>query len=449
VNKVLLVQLDIVPERTPGKLFRYNIRSPFRKRYSKPLGVAYLSSSLLRRGIENEILDLNIFKRKKGEKLLLKKVKNVDFVGFSFFTFGTADALYYTRLVKEANPNVKTVLGGPHASFEYSRLMKYKSVDYCVIGEGEEALSSLVKKGPEKVSGVVFRRKKRIVVNPPQIVNDLDSLPLPARNNFLRGDYKYDKIEHVLSSRGCPVNCVFCSESRLFPGIRFRKPSLVVDEIQLLHQKGVRKFDFVDSNFSIHWSHLRDICDEIIKREITFNLLKCNISVEHTTYEKLVKLKEAGFTHVFIGVESLTPETISYVKKTLQPSSYRRRAVKLIKLAKKLGFVVTTFFILGFPFQTAERAEKEISLLKKLADRLFIFSITPHPGTILWEEYKHKDKIEEYYKLYYHYSLYNKEILMNKSNMSNEEMFNIASSLSLFTRIKNHLTFYYFSNSSK
>lgn len=383
MTSVLLIHLGFPPKSQrllDLVFFRYY------RGIDKPLGIGYLSSSLTYNNIENDILDLQTVKQSRKENLIAKKVKGKDFVGLSFHTQGVPDALRYAKLIKQVNPEAKIVFGGPHVTFDYIRMLKYEEVDYCVLGEGEHALVSLIKNGPEKTAGVAFRKNKSVKHSKPVFIKNIDDLPFPERDKFKSVDYKYGSHVCVLSSRGCPMQCVFCVESKLFKTCRFRKARLVGEELEQLYDKGARVLHFSDSNFTVNKKHLASVCEEIVERKLFFDRVHVRVSIEHMDYERLKILKRAGVKYLGFGIESLSPEVIDFVRKTRRPFQYGRKALKMLYKANRMGFVVGSSYVLGLPHQTTGGVLSDFNLLKKAGSWISPTFLTPIPGTIFYNE---------------------------------------------------------------
>jgi len=364
----------------------------------KDLGLAYLAASLLENGYECDILDLRTCVPSKKEKIVKKEAKKYDWLGFSFMTYA------------------------------------YPFIDYVIIGEGERAIVDLLSgKKLSEIAGLVYKKKDKIVANPPKAIEDLDSLPFPARDKLKPIDYRYLPISFLISSRGCPSRCSFCVASRLFPKVRFRNPVKVVDELELLWSRGERKVWFEDLDFSISLGHIQKICDEIKKRKMTFDTLGAQISVERTDIEKMKWMKKAGFTALSFGIESLSPSSLKAIEKTINPAIYPKKAIRLLKYARKLGFCIVSSYILGLPYQKRDAVMKELKILKENVDELNLYFYTPFPGTTDWERFKDKLITTDFSK-------FDTRHVVLRSELSNEDLRDIFNLVYPFKeRIKNFI----------
>jgi radical SAM superfamily enzyme YgiQ (UPF0313 family) len=400
----------------------------------KDLGLAYLAASLLENGHECDILDLRTCLPSKKEKIVKKEAKKYDWLGFSFMTYAYPEAMKMARLCKEANPEAKIIFGGPHASFTYNELLCYPFLDYIIIGEGERAIVDLISgKKLSEIAGLVYKKKDKIVANPQKVIEDLDSLPFPARDKFKPIDYRYLPVSFLISSRGCPSRCSFCVASRLFPKVRFRNPVKVVDELELLWSRGEKGVWFQDLDFSISREHIQKICTEIKKRKMTFDTLGAQISVDRTDGEKIRWMKKAGFTTLSFGIESLSPSSLKTIGKTINPAIYPKKAIRLLKYARKLGFCILSNYILGLPYQKRDAVMKELKILKENVDELYLYFYTPFPGTPDWERFKDKLITTDLSK-------FDTQHVVLRSELSNEDLRDIFNLVYPFKeRIKNFI----------
>ncbi|MCS7129837.1 MAG: B12-binding domain-containing radical SAM protein [Archaeoglobaceae archaeon] len=211
---------------------------------------------------------------------LLRKIKDSILVGITSTTPTFNSALRYAKRIKEAIKDAFIILGGVHVSFEPEKALKNDYVDAVCIGEGEETILEVAErieedKSLEGVRGVFYKENGEIKKNEPRsFIQDLDSLPFPAYELMPLKKYSVFgyKLEHfpVISSRGCPFTCRYCSSS-LFMGHRFRARSAknVVDEIEwLVNDFKAKHIAFGDDTFTFNRKRVVEICEEIKKRGI-------------------------------------------------------------------------------------------------------------------------------------------------------------------------------------
>jgi anaerobic magnesium-protoporphyrin IX monomethyl ester cyclase len=362
-----------------------------------PLSLAYLAAALQQEGIEVQIID-HLISKYSPEKLRreLNQFKP-DIVGATCVTLNYPIASRIMRLCKNHNPNIVTILGGPHATFALKEtLLKAPWIDLIVTGEGERTLIELVRtieKGRDyhEVPGIAFRSNGTVVKTEARpLIEDLNELPMPARNMLPLSKYKaIDAPCTVITSRGCPFKCIFCSGPRLFGRrVRFRDPELVVDEIEQISKVyGFKKMNIVDDTFTLNERHARAICDGILKRniKITWNVFA---RADTVNVPLLSRMREAGCEWLLYGAESGNPEILKTIKKGTTPDTIRNGT----RIATEAGIKVFNSFIFGLPGESPETARQSMDFAKELDEKYgakYGFHIlSPLPGTELYEKPK-------------------------------------------------------------
>lgn len=363
-----------------------NVTSGYGEVENVPLGYAYLTAVLKKHGHRVRIIDTRIDSRSPLEEV---KIFKPELIGLTSMTYGFNVVKDLAGLIKQDDGNLPIVVGGIHPTLCPEEVLKNGNFDLVVRGEGEITLSHLCRalqdESPlDDIPGMAFRRDGKIIINESrQSIGDLDSLPFPDYSEL--NLKRYWKIFTVMTSRGCPYHCIYCSTRKVF-GSKFRARSAenVVSEIEMLISKyGVRKFQFCDDNFSFDAERACRICDLIIERglNIRWNVAQ-GIRADNITYELASKMKEAGCTIIGIGVESADDQ----IMKNLKRGTNLRRVTQAIEDSKKAGLSVKSFFIIGCPGETIANTVKDIDYFKKMdidAPRCSI--LTPYPGTELWE----------------------------------------------------------------
>ncbi|MGC8962258.1 MAG: B12-binding domain-containing radical SAM protein, partial [Candidatus Bathyarchaeia archaeon] len=277
-----------------------------------------------------------------------------------------------------------------------------KALDFVVVGEGEYTTLDLLRtlaegRTPEDVEGIAFRREGRVVETPRRAyITDLDSIPFPARHLLPMDKYKIlgknMTVIHLVSSRGCPFRCIFCSSSAMF-GKLFRARSIanVIAEIEhSLKQYKTRNIEFIDDTFTFNRSRVLEFCDEVRRRGLDISW-GCSSRIDTINKEMMEKMREAGCSIIFFGVESASQKTLNLIGKGVTVE----RAVKVINWAREAGIETLASFVIGFPWETIDDMKRTIRFAKKLKPDFVEFSVaTPYPGTPLYELAKEKGLLE-------------------------------------------------------
>jgi anaerobic magnesium-protoporphyrin IX monomethyl ester cyclase len=327
----------------------------------------------------------------------------IPFSGWSKTAFEVAS------VVKSIDKDIVTVLSGQHPSARPEDCLAKPNVDFVVIGEPEITTYELVdalEKGNrdlKEIKGIAFVKNGTPVITPPRpLIEDLDSLPFPARHllpieeyyvavkeNPLRGEIK-KPWTIMITSRGCPYTCVFCTSCIVWGRKwRGRSPENVVDEIeQVVKTYHVKQIDFMDDNMTLDKKRMENICDLIVKRGLRVEWFTPSGVRADTLDEGLLKkMKKSGCKKIRVAPESGVQRVVDQIiKKNLDLKSVERAVV----LCKKVGIKVGCFFVIGLIGETKEEIKETINYaykLRQLGADSFIFSIAmPIYGTELYEQ---------------------------------------------------------------
>lgn len=327
------------------------------------------------------------------------------------FSGWSKTAFEVVSIAKKVNRGIKVVLFGLHPSSHPEACLENADVDFVLIGEPENTISELVealemrKHDFKDIAGLGFRENGKAVLNAKRaIIENLDSLPFPARHllpmdvyaqavkqNPLRGEI-HKPYTIVITSRGCPYNCVFCSNCIVWgKQWRPRSPKNVVDELeQIIKTFGIEQVDFSDDNMTLDRQRMVEICDLIVQRGLRFDWFTPNgIRADSLDEALLRKMKAAGCKKIRIAPESGVQRIVNDVIKKNQDLKAVEQAVVL---CKKVGIKVGCFFVLGLIGETKADIEKTIEFaykLRTLGADTFIFSIAmPLYGTAFYEQAK-------------------------------------------------------------
>ena len=373
--------------------------------YFPPLGLMYIAAyAELHTSHEIKIYDMQVEEATYDDLLnLLHKVRP-DVVAITVMTFTILDAIKTAQTVKSFDPSIKVVFGGPHPHIFPDETISLSYVDYVVIGEGEITFSDLLDNLPDveklkHVNGLVFKENDQIIhTGIREFIEDLDSLPFPARHLIPYTKYysiiaKQNPITTVFTSRGCPYQCIFCYRPHLGKKFRFRSPSNVIEEIKRCVDMGIHEILFYDDTFTINRQRVVDICNQLIEQKIniTFDI---RARVNTVDKELLLLLKKAGCHRIHYGVESANPEILAILKKGITLD----QVDNAFKTTKKVGIETLAYFMIGSPSETKEQILNTINYASNLNPDYCHFSITtPYPGTPLYTLMREKGIAREDY----------------------------------------------------
>ncbi len=365
-----------------------------------PLNLLYLASFLEKVGRSVKVIDDNLHEMGAKKVAELVSKHNPLVVGITAATATVKTALKYIHEIKRLLPNTLTVIGGPHVSFmAVETLNECPALDAVVIGEGEETLAEVVdrwERGREiDVRGVVYRKGGRVKVNPPRpFLKNLDEIPFPARHLVPFESYKLmgNPIGSMITSRGCPYSCEFCSSSLLM-GRMFRRRSAanVAEEMEeLVHKYKVRKIEFLDDVFMLNKKRAVAIAKEIRERGLDVSFVASS-RVDGVDLEVLKELQKAGLSTIYYGAESGSQRILDLMGKGITLEQTK----DAVKKSKAAGIKTIASFILGYPGETLEEIDQTIKFATQLDIDYAQFSIlTPYPGTPIFYKLKEKGLLE-------------------------------------------------------
>jgi len=374
-----------------------------------PLGILYLAAYVRESLKDLEIKILDGYKEKR--RALIKNIIefNPDVLGISFTTQAATGAYKIINEIKERKKGIKVIIGGPHPTIMPEECLLKSKTDLVVIGEGEitflEILRGMERGGEvDSIIGTVVLKDGKIKRNPLRpLIRDLDSIPFPARDLIdikKYPGYMYKKRRYdtdIISSRGCPFNCVYCSNpiwKLQKPWYRLRSPKNVVDEIEHITKNyGIKEiFDQTDEfNGSKKWA--KELCDEIIRRGLDVSW-KAQMRVDNVDEELAEKLKKSGFWLGLFGLESASDSTLEGIKKR-QTINQVEKTLSLMKKYQVKCFGLFMAFNVWEKEGKLYSENKEDSLrtlefakklLKERNISLFGWSMTtPYPGSKLYD----------------------------------------------------------------
>ncbi len=364
-----------------------------------PLGLAYVAAVLEKSGYPVEIYDNYLLERPIEEVKVEIKKRQPEIVGITCSSLTYNRCIETAKAVKEACPTCKVVVGGPHPSYMPQTMLEHQEIDYVVMGEGEQAmvkLAAAIKQGAlgnviGKIPGVACIFNDQMVKTEPEFINDLDTVPFPARH--LLPMKMYDRIlpyvdvkpvDTMSILRGCPYQCAYCETRELWgTACRAFSPQRVIDEIKnMTDNYGTKGIYFVGDNFTINKKRTTELCSLIKKNKLDIKWT-CETRADLVNKELLVEMKSAGCQTMFFGVESGSPRIQQKLNKNIDLQEVKRT----FELCKQVGIQTATSFMLGIPGETVEDMHATFKFAKALNADLCMFNIyVACPGSKLYDE---------------------------------------------------------------
>jgi radical SAM superfamily enzyme YgiQ (UPF0313 family) len=365
--------------------------------YLPPLGILYLAKVLENNGHAVDVVDFNA--ENVSEDKIKKKIKISDAVGITIYTEPIAlnNSKILTNLVKESDPNIPVLIGGPHCSLYPEKAINNINADICVVGEGELIINKIAEaiEGKRKLStipSIYYREGDQIKkTKEAEQIGDLDSLSFPSRHLVDKYEYGYmtgvklskGKLTSFLASRGCPFRCKFCAMRCLLPKYQRRSIDNIVKELEEVIDAGYKTISFVDDNFLQKQDEAEKLMDFIIQKDEKLHLWIEEARVDSVNRKLYQKMRDAGVEVISFGIESGNQDVLDYYNKKITTDQIR----KVVKLSKEMGFFVNASFILGAPIETKEHIENTINFAKSIPlDSVVFYNLSYGYGSPIWDD---------------------------------------------------------------
>jgi len=359
-----------------------------------PLGLGYIAASLKSQGVQVELVDCTFLSREQAVSRVKQSKPNI--LGFYSMFSMKKTTMELAALLR--NDCELLVVGGPLPTLDPAGYLDI--FDVVILGEGEAAMTEIAEchekgVGFSDVDGVAFKDNWSVTqTSARKQVEDLDSLPFPAREFFDNEAYKQHylrrfgySISQLITSRGCPFSCDFCSRPVFGKSFRSRSAGNVVDEVEEIAGFGYDRIWFADDCFTINPERLLGVCNELVKRRVNMSW-ECLSRVDTMDHEVAVKMRRAGCLRVFFGIESGNNEVLDLMRKQITVEQAR----KAVFNAKAAGLQVGAFFILGYPGENDETVLDTVRFASGLPLDYLSFTLPyPIPGTALFERVKVND----------------------------------------------------------
>jgi magnesium-protoporphyrin IX monomethyl ester (oxidative) cyclase len=372
------------------------------------------------KGAENEI---TVSKDRFRFGLSPAKIKeiikefNPKYVGVSvLYTCQAPNGHMICSIAKNIDKKTITIMGGAYPTSDPERALGDPNLDFVINGEGEKTIVELLeaiesKKAYQDIQGISFRKKGGIRINPaPPFIQDLDSLPFPARHlfnfqnysksDYAHGSFKKTPLASIITSRGCPFNCAFCFTCKM-TGARFRTRSVenIISEIQILKETyHIKELHFEDDNLLFNKKRAEQLFDEMIARKFNLCWTTPNgIAVNNLDKKILLKMKRSGMYSLIIAAESGNAKVLKHI---LRKPIKLEKIEEAVRILKQIKVPVQIYWMIGLPGETKEEMEDTIRLAEKLNTiNPSVYSsfscYTPFKGTRLYDTCMEQKFIDE------------------------------------------------------
>lgn len=385
-------------------------------------GLCYLSSYLKKNGFETKIIDFLNQPGNEDRRLII--AKDYDIIGISIKTLIIDEAIRIITKVKKINPLAILICGGVHISLDGLNFMKENEIfDIGFINESEKSLLDFVQeKNPSEIDGIIYRKDGQIFSNPKKnFIQNLDELPFPDFDSF---DIPITEMKNypLITSRGCPYNCIYCTVQAVNKKWRPRSVESLIMELKTVRPR-IKEFHIVDDNFTLQINRVKEFCRCLIREN--FNLRwSCpnGIRADILDEELISLMKQSGCYLVNLGIESAH----EIVFNNLQKGETLEEVKKAVKMLKKAEIGVIGNFIIGLPESTYEIDLSSVKIAKEMGlDVSLWYPLSIYPFTEVYNQSIKDPKVRfiRDWKEGFRYNFKSKPILsFERENYTADEM---------------------------
>jgi len=351
-----------------------------------PLGLLHLGAYVRENNdVKVRIKDYRLDHALGKIRNLEQDVNEVDLVGVGACTSESPDALNILKQAKESGKI--TIAGGLYPTFNVNAVLNTDYVDYIVRGEGELGLSDLLKALESKISleqvkGISYKRDGKIINNPDQrLIEDLDSLPLPAYDLISMQDYVQFTSASIYSARGCPQTCKFCTLNDMW---RFKQrkhsPENIIQELEMLKGFGFNRVNFKDETITQDRKRALELFREIEKANLGLSY-KAKSRINHIDEKLIQQMVRAGLDTIHTGVESISQDSLKRMGKRVNVDSIR----KSFDIVLNNGANINPVYLFSWIGETKQDLLRNAQFIEEQGKRKGVISyisfITPHPNS--------------------------------------------------------------------
>lgn len=371
---------------------------------SMPIGISYIAAYLLKNNENVKIMDClaNAYTKEEFQKFI--KDYNPDLIGITTTTPTIYNALLIAEEIKKIKPEIKIIMGGPHVAALPKESLENENIDVICNGEGEEVMIELINalksnRPLNGITGIHYKENEKIIntgLRP--LIKNLNDLPFPARELLDMNLYRISatrkrtmgRADIIVTSRGCPYKCNFCSKAVFGQSVRYRNPENVIAEVEeVINKYNIKEIQFVDDTLTVNHEHIMKICELILKKNLKFTW-GCHSRVNNITDEMFAIMRRAGCRELAFGVESGNQEVLNAIGKRITLEEVRNA----VKLCQKNKMLAICGFIIGHIQDTEKTVMETIDFACDVNPDFANFSIlTPMPGSDVFEIAKQKGLI--------------------------------------------------------
>lgn len=336
-----------------------------------PYGITSIAAHLESQGFDVTLANLSSYGYKKAADLTLGI--NPDVAAVSIFSFNRSESFRYIRELKKRNPAITIIAGGQHPTFLCDEIAKrYPEIDHIITGEGEHAISSLLK-NPGNSTRIITGDR----------ITDINSLTAPSFfSGCTIGVNPNEQFRYIITSRGCPGNCTYCSSPSFWKRrVTMRSSENIMTELIHLRKKyGIIYFSIRDDNFTLNKKRVMEFC-RMLEESRLFMMWNCQARVDTIDEEMLIAMKRAGLEHIQYGVESGSERIL----KTYDKSITREKIIRAAKITRDTGIYLSFYLMAGMHGETKSDVEATINLIKEALPHDSIVSpVAYYPGTAIY-----------------------------------------------------------------
>jgi len=365
-----------------------------------PLGLMYLGTPLINEGFDVKFIDFNVDKFSESE--FLKFISDSDFLLLSCFSSTIKNIYKIINIAKKVNPSIYIICGGPYPKLTGNHIL---GSDLTVIGEAEDFITIIIEKIINKdslsdIPGLIYKKGGKIIKNKGfLLIKDLDSSKSSEKILAKGKDYGYffgykiKGLSGIMTSRGCPFNCYFCTHRGVFDSKQVRKRSVenIVSELKELQSNGTKYVIFYDENFLLDKKRVMELMDRIIEEKIKLKFV-IQGRVDSADFDLYKKLYKAGVMMILLGIENANQDVLDFYNKGINIEQIE----KAIILANKVGIFTMGYFMIGSPVEEKEHFNVNKKFIKKMPlDAIYISILAYEEGSFLWSKAVKEGKIRK------------------------------------------------------